>query len=644
MTTFPDPSQASATQPPSMVPVAFMARVSHKDSQDPTLSLPRQLERARAALPPECVIIAHFWDVESGRLELDQRGSSDAHAAFDIQIPRDGGIQDLLEEAREPRRRFVAVVCESVSRVARTTYASTKIEHDLEQAGVPILTHEEGVSRELVASLGTPTSRPKKAGTILNRRMHQAIAEWYVLNMLEQSWDGTVQHTYQGWNIGKPPYGYQAKRVPHPVPAKRAEGRTKHRLEPDPVRGPVVTHIFKLRANERVGYDEIAVSLNDDPERFPPPQPPNPARAVGRWTWSSVREVLTNPKYTGYMVWNRRATKKGGKCNPPSEWVWSPQAVHEPLVTRQLFEAAADVAESKGRSRKVDATAGRRHSYQLRSYVSHELCGRRMSGKRERNYLYYTCDRKAGRDQGKHWYEAHPPSARVPADVLEDAVQEFFTMRILGSDRKQFLAESLAKLDGDRERRERDERERSLERQIADLRRRQDRLLDELEHALDEAMGEEGQRTFRQRLHERFARASKELSERQRELDELQAAEVSEPGGDCTLLDSLPVIAGSLEACPDPLMRSLYDSFKLQIIYSHERHEATIKVTITDATAASLPLTSTSTAPPAQHGVARVFTGLQGAPNGIRTRVTALKGRRPRPLDDGGTATRRESA
>ena len=26
-------------------------------------------------------------------------------------------------------------------------------------------------------------------------------------------------------------------------------------------------------------------------------------------------------------------------------------------------------------------------------------------------------------------------------------------------------------------------------------------------------------------------------------------------------------------------------------------------------------------------------------PNGIRTRATALKGRRPRPLDDGGLAT-----
>ena len=42
-----------------------------------------------------------------------------------------------------------------------------------------------------------------------------------------------------------------------------------------------------------------------------------PARAVGRWTKSSVHDVIQNPKYTGYMVWNRRATKSAaGKVNP----------------------------------------------------------------------------------------------------------------------------------------------------------------------------------------------------------------------------------------------------------------------------------------------------------------------------------------
>jgi hypothetical protein len=57
-----------------------------------------------------------------------------------------------------------------------------------------------------------------------------------------------------------------------------------------------------------------------------------------------VRDILTNPKYTGYMVWNRRATKAGGRVNPPSAWVWSEQPTHQPLVDRDTFAAAAQVA------------------------------------------------------------------------------------------------------------------------------------------------------------------------------------------------------------------------------------------------------------------------------------------------------------
>jgi hypothetical protein len=49
-----------------------------------------------------------------------------------------------------------------------------------------------------------------------------------------------------GFNIGKPPYGYQVVER-HPVPAKAALGKVKRRLVRDPVRGPVVTMIYKWR-------------------------------------------------------------------------------------------------------------------------------------------------------------------------------------------------------------------------------------------------------------------------------------------------------------------------------------------------------------------------------------------------------------
>ncbi|WP_067818857.1 recombinase family protein [Actinomadura kijaniata] len=232
------------------MPVAWLGRTSTDDQQDPTLSLPRQLHNARDALPAQCTIVAHFYDVESGRMDLDARGRGKAHEAFDISIARDGGIQDLLAEAKRPDRRFVAVICESVERVARRTYFGTKIEYELEQAGVLLL-----AAHEPMPDFDRPrTGRARKCATpTLARRVKQAVAEWYVLNMLELSWDAFCEHTEQGWNVGKPCYGYRAKKTPHPVAAKRAEGRTKSRLIPHPVEGPTVTKIFELRAVRRLG-------------------------------------------------------------------------------------------------------------------------------------------------------------------------------------------------------------------------------------------------------------------------------------------------------------------------------------------------------------------------------------------------------
>ncbi|MGH2770109.1 MAG: recombinase family protein, partial [Actinomycetota bacterium] len=110
--------------------------MSTEDQQDPTLSLPRQLHNSRAALPAGAVIVAHFYDVDSGRKDLESKGRSTAHERLAIPIPREGGIHDLLAEAALPNRRFDAVICESIERIARRTYYGTKIEHDLERVGV----------------------------------------------------------------------------------------------------------------------------------------------------------------------------------------------------------------------------------------------------------------------------------------------------------------------------------------------------------------------------------------------------------------------------------------------------------------------------------------------------------------------------
>ena len=102
---------------------------------------------------------------------------------------------------------------------------------------------------------GHPAVRHRRAGrhrgvnatTILVRRVKQGIAEWYRFQLKEKGWKGLVEHALDGWNIGPAPYGYTPERIPHPIPLKAAQGRTKTRLDPGPGPRPVVAQIFTWR-------------------------------------------------------------------------------------------------------------------------------------------------------------------------------------------------------------------------------------------------------------------------------------------------------------------------------------------------------------------------------------------------------------
>lgn len=69
------------------------------------------------------------------------------------------------------------------------------------------------------------------------------MAEYEVFNALETSWGGRCLHVREGWNIGKSPYGYTARRYRHPNSVKAAKGQTKSRLSPDGARARTVTQI-----------------------------------------------------------------------------------------------------------------------------------------------------------------------------------------------------------------------------------------------------------------------------------------------------------------------------------------------------------------------------------------------------------------
>jgi site-specific DNA recombinase len=171
-----------------------------------------------------------------------------------------------------------------------------------------------------------------------------------------KSRQGFETATRQGWHTGGIAcYGYRFVAHDHPNPNKARQGRVRHTLDLDPVRAPVVRRIFDEYLYGTRGLTEIRDLLNSDPQRFPPPNTADPTRALGAWSRSSVWEILRNPKYTGYQVWNRRARKdkhRRNRPNPPEAWVWSQQLCHPPIISRQEYDQVRVKAASNARSRR----------------------------------------------------------------------------------------------------------------------------------------------------------------------------------------------------------------------------------------------------------------------------------------------------
>ena len=292
--------------------VAFYGRVSTDDAQDPSLSIPRQLGKCDEALAPigERVTLT-FWDVESGRKALEDRGNGKRDWTAEVDVPRVGGLPELLRSTQEGE--VDAVIVESIDRLSRMTADGTRIERELEERDVALFAADEPLNSSATA--------------ILTRRVKQGVAEWYVRDLIERSRAGMEESVRQGWHTGGPaPYGYVLDPHPHPNPQKAREGRKKHRLIVDTVRGPIVLMIFAWYVEEALGLGTICERLNSDLDRYPPPKRNRKDENDLPQTWSKsqLHSLLRNPKYTGFNVWGRHDKRKGRPVmRPRDKWVWS---------------------------------------------------------------------------------------------------------------------------------------------------------------------------------------------------------------------------------------------------------------------------------------------------------------------------------
>ena len=427
----PTPPVSGPAEP---VPVAVLARTSTLLLQDPAASLRRQITSSHEWLPPGFYVAGYCWDVESGGLDIEDRGHGSYGQFTDQGIPRDGGLADLLSEAKSPNPRFGAVVVEDIERASRDFYNSVKLERELSDQGIPLFATDEPADISGV----NPT-------TLLIRRVKQGFAEYFRLQLKEKTWKGLREHSDAGWNIGKVPYGYAAERITHPNPSKAAQGLSKTRLIRDPDQAPIVAQMYTWRVDSKLAVNSIVAKLNADPAAYPPADP-----AAG-WTRGGVAAMLRNPKYTGHQVFGRR---HHGRPVPPDQWHWSPARTHPAIVDRATWDAAQQVGADHATSwdETVPHPTARR-SYVLRSRVRCKICQRRMVGitrtHPERGpagaYAYYICTHDRANPRHVAAAPDHPRTVTAPQDLVLTALRAGLELYTLTPGRADRLRQTAAR-------------------------------------------------------------------------------------------------------------------------------------------------------------------------------------------------------
>ncbi|MDE1675095.1 hypothetical protein [Nocardia gipuzkoensis] len=269
----------------------FVGRVSTKDNQNPAASLPRQVVLASERLEADEEFIGHFWDVESGMLppQLRSLAPQAMYEALAVPLPRDGGLQDLVDRAEQ--LGVTHVLAERSDRVARAMLTSLTVEHELGKAGVEVVYANEPIG-------GT------ESGRLRTRRYSQVDAEIYRTTLMEMSMGGQIQHAINGWNHGYPPYPYTTavdQTAPAPARGRFGSTRPKHKLapHPDPRRFDAARELCRLRREEQLTSAQIIAILAADPDRYP---------IEGRWTHNLVEGLIANP-----ILWNLKCQVSAGQ-------------------------------------------------------------------------------------------------------------------------------------------------------------------------------------------------------------------------------------------------------------------------------------------------------------------------------------------
>jgi DNA invertase Pin-like site-specific DNA recombinase len=326
---------------------AIYARYSsHK--QDDSTSIEVQIEACERAAGHPC---AHYIDrARTGRAVAGR-----------------GELQRLLADAEAGKiHRLWLYKYDRLGRAA----ATHAIVEDLEDLGVEVISVSEGTNA-------------------LARGVNLVVAQDFSRQLGQRTRDGLMKrHQQRSWTGGTPPYGFAI--------ASAAEGRRQ--IVIDAEESETVRWLFATYLAESVGVKELAKRLAARGAK---------TRRGARWSFTTVRAMLTNRMFMGEVRYGARQMKlnrKTGRRVPR----FRPTAEHQvyvdtalAIIPKEDFERVQTKLAERSTPRSGHRVAGG-----IRPFTGFLFCGScgsvcysRISRNKKGEYFYFACGcRQRNRD------------------------------------------------------------------------------------------------------------------------------------------------------------------------------------------------------------------------------------------------------
>ena len=324
--------------------VVLYARVSSEKQAKKDLSIKAQLGALRAyAREKEWIVTAEYVDKAKSGRTMDRPAFKRMLAAVEY-------------------RDIDAVLVWKLDRLARNMRISAETDALFHDNGVRVVSLHENID-------DTPQGK-------LTARLFESFAEFYSNNLSQDIQRGIREVARRGfYPFSHAPIGYRREPI-------QEGGAVRYRLVPDESYDMVIERIFHSYVNGVTG-PKIAEQLNEEGIR---------THNGKRWTAKRLYDILRNGTYCGDITVGSRCVDSSGRRRRGANQI-TVQDVHEPLVTRSIFEEAQAILASRscdyGKARRVSSP------YLLSGLVRCGHCGSFMAGTSAKGgrYQYYTCGR-----------------------------------------------------------------------------------------------------------------------------------------------------------------------------------------------------------------------------------------------------------